>query len=66
MNFKVLAILIVLIITLPAISQIDTTSLNFYPLHNHNYWQYLEYSWELWTPNSWISYYSIEVLAILF
>ena len=63
MNFKVLAILIVLFIVLPSLSQIDTTSLNFYPLHDHNYWQYLEYSWELWTPNSWISYYSIEVLG---
>jgi len=48
---------------LPALSQIDTTSLTYYPLHTNNYWQYRNYTKDLFGPNSWISYYSVEVIG---
>lgn len=63
MKLRSLIILIIIVNTLPALSPIDTTSLNYYPLHTNNYWQYRDYTKDLFGPFSWISYYSVEVIG---
>ena len=63
MKLRSLIILTIMVNTLPSLSQIDTTSLNFYPLHTNNCWQYRNYTKDLFGPFSWISYYSVEVIG---
>ena len=62
-SLKTILIFVILINSLPSLSQTDTTALSYYPLHKNNYWQYLKFEQELWTPDTWTSYYSIEVLG---
>lgn len=52
-----------LILALPLFSQIDTTSLAFYPLRTHSYWEYNEHGEDFFDFYSWDTYYSVEVLG---
>ena len=62
MKINMFSFIIILSFVNLLFSQIDTTLLNFYPLHNHDYWQYHSYSYEWWPyPYSFSSYYSLEV-----
>jgi len=62
MNTIKFSLLLIVVPMSSLLSQIDTTSLSFYPIQDGNYWQYHENTFVWWPyPFSYSRFYSIEI-----